>query len=195
MPISDIPQFVRDNYEIHEWRHASAVMVKDFPNEWADLMAVLGGFRLKKSYIAVGGGNRSLVSASIDGGFFARGWRETQFDTKIVVDQNEIHSPTHKVDNFKNEIAIEVEWNNKDPFFDRDLNNFRLLFELRVVSIGVIITRTDELQGIFNSLGRGPSYGEATTHMRKLLPKIEGGGGGGCPVMTFGIKPSLYVED
>ena len=195
MALSDITQFVLDNYEIYEWRHASAVMVKDFPQEWDDLMTVLTVFRLKKSYINVGGGNRSLVSASIDGGFFARGWRETEFDTRIVVDQNETHSPTHKVDNFKNKIAVEMEWNNKDPFFDRDLNNFRLLFELRVVSVGVIITRTDALQEIFNTLGRGGSYGEATTHMRKLLPKLEGGGGGGCPVLAFGIKPSLYLED
>jgi len=38
-----------------------------------------------------------------------------------------------------------VEWNNKDPFFDRDLNNFRLLFELRAIDLGIIITRTDDL--------------------------------------------------
>ncbi len=195
MAIVDIPEFVRTNYEIHEWRHASAVLAKDFPSEWADIMVVLTDFRLNKSFITIGGGNRSLVSASIDDGFFARGWRETEFDTKIVVDLNEIHSPTHKVDNYKNKIAVEMEWNNKDPFFDRDLNNFRLLFELRVISVGIIITRTDALQDIFNTLGRGASYGEATTHMRKLLPKLEGGGGGGCPVLAFGIKPSLYVED
>jgi len=33
------------------------------------------------------------------------------------------------VDCFKNRVAIEVEWNNKDPFYDRDLNNFRLLYD------------------------------------------------------------------
>ena len=35
----------------------------------------------------------------------------------------------------------------------------------------------------------------ATTHMSKLLPKLEGGGGGGCPVLIFGITKKLYVED
>lgn len=195
MAITDLPAFIKLNYEIHEWRHASAILSTDFPHEWDDIIAVLTGFRLNRSFISVGGGNRSLVSASIDGGFYERGWRETKFDTKIVVDQNEIHSPTHQVDNYKNKIAVEVEWNNKDPFFDRDLNNFRLLFELRVISVGIIITRTDALQRIFNSLGRGASYGMATTHMSKLIPKVEGGGGGGCPVLIFGIKPSLYVED
>jgi len=68
------------------------------------------------------------------------------------------------------------------------LNNFRLPFELRAISVGIIITRTDELQEIFDSIGRGKSYGSSTTHVGKLLPKIQGGGGGGCPILVFGIK-------
>ena len=98
------------------------------------------------------------------------------------------------MDCFKNRVALEIEWNNKDPFFDRDLNNFRLLFDLRAISIGIIITRCDELQRIFNSLGIGTKYGASTTHMGKLLPRIEGGGGAGCPILVIGIKPSLYDE-
>jgi len=84
---------------------------------------------------------------------------------------------------------------NKDPFFDRDLNNFRILFELQAVSVGVIITRCDELQEVFDDLGRGSSYGASTTHMSKLLPRINGGGGGGCPTLVFGITKRLYAED
>jgi hypothetical protein len=83
----------------------------------------------------------------------------------------------------------------KTRSFDRDLNNFRLLFDLRVVSVGVIITRCDGLQDIFDKLGRGNSYGSSTTHMSKLRPKIDGGGGGGCPLLVFGIKETLYDEN
>jgi hypothetical protein len=64
-----------------------------------------------------------------------------------------------------------------------------------VVSVGVVITPCDGLQGIFNSLGRGKSFGASTTHMSKLLPKLKGGGGGGCPILVFGISSKLYVED
>jgi hypothetical protein len=112
----------------------------------------------------------------------------------VTVDKEIMESPTHKVDCFKNRIALEIEWNNKDPFFDRDLNNFRLLFDLRAISVGIIITRCDELQEIFEKLGRGQSYGASTTHLGKLLPRIKGGGGGGCPILVFGIKNSLYRE-
>src|SRR4030042_5240541 len=113
---------------------------------------------------------------------------EKQFLTSVIVEKERKESPTHKVDCYKNQIALELEWNNKDPFFDRDLNNFRLLFDLRAISIGIIITRCDELQEIFDDLGRGASFGASTTHMSKLLPRIEGGSGAGCPILVIGIR-------
>lgn len=190
-----LPQFIRDNYEVHEWKHACAILKEDFPQEWQDILDLLKCFRLKKSWITNPGGSKSQVSASIDSFLYERGWQEKQFATQVVVDNVSLDTPTHKVDCVKNRIALEIEWNNKDPFFDRDLNNFRLLFELRAISVGVIITRCDELQDIFKDLGRGSSYGASTTHMSKLLPRIEGGGGAGCPLLVFGISRNLYVED
>ena len=193
MPISSLPQAIRDGFEVHEWRHATAILETDFPGEWKDLCEVLSVFRLRGSYIAKGGGNKSDVSKWFDKHLNQeRGWVEKEFDTVFVVDGDKRESPTHSVDCFRNRVALEIEWNNKDPFYDRDLNNFRLLFDLRVVSVGIIVTRSDSLQGIFDKLGRGKSYGQSTTHMRKLLPKIEGGGAGGCPILVFGIKDALY---
>ena len=190
-----LPSFVRENYESHEWKHASAILSQDFPDEWRDLIDLLTAFRLRKSWITVGGGNKSKLAAHVDAFLTRRGWVEKQFQTAVEVDGNRLDSPTHKIDCYKNSVALEIEWNNKDPFFDRDLNNFRLLFDLRAVSVGVVLTRADELQDIFNQLGRGSSYGNSTTHMSKLLPRIGGGGGAGCPLLVFGITKSLYVED
>ncbi len=97
----------------------------------------------------------------------------------------------------QNRIALEIEWSNKDPFFDRDLNNFRLLFDLRAISVGIIITKADDLSVIFKGLGKSiwNKYGWSSTWMRKLLPRIEGGGGGGCPILVFGITKKLYEPD
>lgn len=195
MMIELLPDFIRRNYEIHEWKHAITILKGDFPEEWDDLVSTLLDFKLLKSWITVGGGRKSKIAEWFDGKLFKEGWVEKSFDTKMLVDGVENISPTHKIDCYKNRIALEIEWNNKDPFFDRDLNNFRLLFELRAISVGIIITRCDELQEIFDSIGRGASFGSSTTHMSKLLPKIQGGGGGGCPLLVFGISKSLYFED
>ena len=195
MRTRDFPKSIRDHYEIHQWRHACAILKQDFSIEYAELIDVLNRFRLRKSHITVGGGRKSKVADWIDSELVAKGWVEKSFETSITVDQSVTESPTHAVDCFKNRVAIEIEWNNKDPFFDRDLNNFRLLFDLRAVSVGIIITRCDELQEVFDSLGRGRSYGSSTTHMSKLLPRIQGGGGAGCPLLVFGIRRSLYAED
>jgi hypothetical protein len=190
-----VPPDIQGIYEVHEWRNAAGVLSASNPKEWDDILAVLRGFKLLRSQVIAKGKNKSPVAAAIDSQFYSRQWVEKEFDTQIVVDGNPSASPTHSVDCFKNRVALEVEWNNKDPFFDRDLNNFRLLFELRVIDVGVIITRCDELQKIFNALGKGKSYGNSTTHMSKLLPRLDGGGGGGCPVLVFGIGSKLYVED
>ncbi len=190
-----LPKFVVDNYEIHEWKHAIAILSSDFADEWTDILALLANFRVCKSWINVGGGRKSKVAAAIDEFLYDRGWSEKEFATSVKVDDKVMDSPTHRVDCYKNRVALEIEWNNKDPFFDRDLNNFRLLFDLRAISVGVIITRCDELQEIFDALGRGSSFGASTTHMSKLLPRIEGGGGSGCPILAFGITKKLYDEN
>ncbi len=195
MSVDLLPEFIRTNYEVHEWKHACAVLHGDFPLEWKDIVDVLTVFRLQKSWITVGGGRKSKISEAIDSGLYAKDWEEKGFSTKVVVDESEMITPTHKIDCYKNRVALEIEWNNKDPFYDRDLNNFRLLFDLRAISVGVIVTRTDELQDIFVELGRGKSYGNSTTHMSKLLPRIEGGAGGGCPLLVLGITKSLYKEE
>jgi hypothetical protein len=190
-----LPRFILDHYECHEWKHATAILTQDFPSEWSDLVDLLTSFRLRKSWITKGGGNKSELSSFVDSYLGKRGWVEKQFQTAIEVDGVRLASPTHKIDCFKNGVALEIEWNNKDPFYDRDLNNFRLLLDLRAVSVGIILTRSDELQDISNQLGRGSSYGNSTTHMSKLLPRILGGGGAGCPLLVFGITKALYQED
>jgi hypothetical protein len=195
MALDLLPPFLHTHYEVHEWKHACAILKLDFPQEWQDICEVLGAFRLRRSWLTIGGGRKSKVSESIDSALYARGWTEKQFKTAIEVDEVRSDSPTHQIDCFKNRVALEIEWNNKDPFFDRDLNNFRLLFDLRAVSVGVIVTRCDSLQVIFDALGRGTSFGSSTTHMSKLLPRINGGGGGGCPILVLGISKELYVED
>jgi Restriction endonuclease BglII. len=204
MALTQLPKFIREHYTHQEWRHASSILMTDFPELFKEISDVLTRFRLKKSEVVVGGGSKTKIAGWIDAELTKLGWKERQFKTAFQVDERRIDSPTHKVDCFKANkhggIGFEIEWNNKDPFFDRDLNNFRLLFELRTVSVGIILTRGEDLKALFKDLtakGLKPasSFGESTTHWGKLLPRLEGGAGGGCPVLALGITRELYEED
>lgn len=194
MAVDLLPEDIRQNYEVFEWNYATSILYCDFRKEFDEIIRILRNFRLRREDILANGGRKSPIAEAIDSQFYNLDWEEKWFNINIDVDGNSVLIPTHGVDCFKNGIAVEVEWNNKDPFFDRDLNNFRLLFDLNVISVGVIITRCTNLQQIFKRLGKGSSYGTSTTHMNKLLPRIESNGAGGCPVLVFGISENLYVE-
>ncbi len=87
--------------------------------------------------------------------FADRAWNKHIFEIKKTVDGVEKESISHEVDHVKDfsagalawKFALEIEWNNKDPFFDRDLENFKRLHADGVISIGAVITRGTELQG------------------------------------------------
>jgi hypothetical protein len=187
-----IPAEIREKFEVAERHHACAILKSDFPTEWKDLLAALEDFKLTRTQIMTPGGGKSPIAKGINGFFYKRGWAEKIFNIHVQVDDTETLSPTHHVDYYKNRVAIETEWNNKTPFFDRDLTTFRLLFDLNVLSVGVIITRADELQDVFDELGRGSSFGQSTTIFSKLIPKLDNRASGGCPVLAFGMTKRTY---
>ena len=116
-----VPADIEKRYEVHEWRNGLAILAAAHPGEWDDILRVLRGFTLLRSDILSPGSRKSRIADKLDGEFFKLGWIEKGFDTRIVVDNVEHVAPTHKVDCYKNRVALEVEWNNKDPFYDRDL--------------------------------------------------------------------------
>lgn len=80
MTVERLPKFIRENYEIREWKHACAILYEDYPSEYKDVIEVLQNFRLKKSWIKIGGGQKSKVADAIDSELYARGWIEKQFE-------------------------------------------------------------------------------------------------------------------
>ena len=190
------PSHFAEKYLIREWRHAIAILKSDFPTQFQEMVDVLSTFELRKSNIVASGGGKSKIAGYIDNRLYSLGWKEKSFDTSIIIDGSEHETPTQKIDCVKGRVALDIEWNNKTEFYDRDLNNFRLLNSLNAISVGIIVTRTTALQKeVFNPLGIGSKYGSSTTHLNKLTPKIEGGGAGGCPLLVIAIKPGCYVED
>ncbi len=93
-----VPDDLRALYHVQEWRNATGVLQTAAPEEWAEIVEVLRGFRLLKSEVMTAGGAKSPIAGRIDGEFYRRGWAEKKFDTKISVDDTEYATPTHSVD-------------------------------------------------------------------------------------------------
>lgn len=104
-----LPADIAERYEFHESRNALAILASARHEEWREIIGVLRGFKLLRSEIMTPGGRKSMIASQLDECFFELGWVEKSFDTRIVVDDDEYIAPTHKVDCYKDRIALEVE--------------------------------------------------------------------------------------
>lgn len=184
-----IPEELAVRYEIHDYRHAAALLACEFQSEFEELVKSLLAFRIHKQDILKPGGNESPVPKKMSTLLRPLGWTEGKMTATMLVDDRTVRHDTHKVDYLKGRVAFDLEWNSKDQTFDRDLFAFRTFFDYEKISVGVLVTRSNELDPWFRSLGRQISmkYGASTTHMGKLLPRLASGRSGGCPVLVFGI--------
>lgn len=197
-----IPQDIDKLYEIHDFKHAAAILSNEFPEEFRDICHALKKFRLDKKDVIKAGGNESDIPKKFSEILRPMGWEEDTLTAKLVVDNVEKSIDTHKVDYIKSRVAFDLEWNSKDQTYDRDLYSFRTFFDYDKISVGVLVTRSNELDPWFVQLGSyidkngkkrkyKDKYGASTTHMGKLLPRLKAGRNGGCPILVFGITPKL----
>jgi len=188
-----IPEDLPALYEIHDYRHAAAILATEFAAQFGEICAALRVFCIRRQDVLTGGGNESNIPKRMSGLLRGLGWNEGKLTARLLVDDREIRHDTHKVDYLKGRVAFDLEWNSKDQTFDRDLFAFRTFHEFDKISVGVLVTRSNELDPWFKSLGREISrkYGASTTHMGKLLPRLEAGRSGGCPILVFGITTAL----
>lgn len=201
-----IPPEIAKLYEIHDYKHAAAILANEFPIEARELFGVLAKFRFTEAEVKKPGGNESDLPKKFSELLRPIGWVEDTLKAKMIVDDKEISHDTHKVDYLKGRVAFDLEWNSKDQTFDRDLYAFRNFFDYNKIGVGVLVTRSNDLDPWFDSLGEykdkngemkkyKSKYGASTTHMGKLLPRLKAGRNGGCPVLVFGITMKLLDKD
>lgn len=201
-----IPPGIQDKYEIHDYKHAAAILRYEFKEEFDEVMDSLDKFTLTTADILKEGGNESDIPKNFGKLLKGHKWKyEGQLVAKHVVDEKIIQTHSHKVDYMKGRIAFDTEWNSKDQTFDRDLYAFRAFFEYDKISLGILLTRSEDLNTLFKKLGKRTDkhgkerdvmakYGASTTHMGKLIPRLEAGRNGGCPVLVFGITQKIVTE-
>lgn len=202
-----------DGYVFGATRYADVILRESFRSRFDDLVSALADFYPTLDELRSGGGGRtvfvkrfddSLGSMRAPTGEAMWGKQNITIEKAVGFDSSPMRRNRvrgHEIDMFGKGsladpfpgIAVEMEWNNKDPFFDRDLNNFQALHREGAIAVGVIVTRGPKLQEVIaptiRSKDGGFKYGQSTTHWSKLLPKVNLGGGGECPLLLIGIEP------
>jgi hypothetical protein len=145
-------------FEVETRSHAAAILAGDFPEVAAEIETILLASHIPIEEIIGSGGGETKGTQRLRRSLLARGWNKHNFVVKRVVDGVDLESQSHEIDHvrrFQNGVvALEIEWNNKDPFFDRDLENFKRLHADGAISIGVIVTRGSGLQDNMRTLVR-----------------------------------------
>jgi hypothetical protein len=215
-----LPDFVRKRYTVAETRNAAAIFAATSPVLFEDFCAAMNEFELLSSDLVDAGGSESSLAKRLNGSFRSRGWREARVDTDIelklrimpyapqgekaaVVTSTRVSNEGYKVDNFKDRVALDLEWNAKDGNLDRDLGAYRALYDAGLIDLAVLVTRTTtDLRTLGAQLRRdaGMSEEEAikvlgtstTTNLDKLLPRMTRGDAGGCPLLAVAINGSTW---
>lgn len=139
----------KQGFEVRCESHAAAILEKDFPMALQDLEKALLGLSLPISEIIGSGGGETKLTQRMRHAFNDVGWKKFIFEIRKTINEVEREAISHEVDHVKEfdryRLALEIEWNNKDPFFDRDLENFKRLHAEGAISVGVIVTRGSSL--------------------------------------------------
>jgi len=117
----------------------------DFPAALEELEKALLNLTVPITEIIGSGGGETKGTQRMRHAFNDVGWHKFIFEIRKIINGVEREAISHEVDHVKDfnghKLALEIEWNNKDPFFDRDLENFKRLHAEGAISAGVIVTR------------------------------------------------------
>ncbi len=212
-------------YEFYSYNHALEIITQSFPDEWVDVADCLYNLSISTDDLRESGGNETRIPKKVDNILFPRGWREIRitgdlhikffqrqaeqrgrfstvsFDERVI----EGFIDGHNIDFLKNRVAFDLEWNSKDQTFDRDLLAMRTYYDCDIVSVGIILTRSQELNDIFRTVYDFDSrsrqwkpiirkYGASTTWMGKLLYRLDSRRNGGCPILAIGITKNCISD-
>ena len=237
-------------FEIQFESHAEAILDHDFPGAVREIERALRSLSIPITEIIGSGGGEAKGTQRMRRAFNDEGWQKFIFEVKKIINGVEREAISHEIDHVKQfdryKLALEIEWNNKDPFFDRDLENFKRLHADGAISLGIIVTRGSSIHGRmwdfvnrfaieqkikgFEDLNRlnieltskqreairkrvtrqrkpldfstawtdkfvSDKYGEATTHWKKLMDRVNRGVGNPCPLLLIGLPDSLVTFD
>lgn len=209
-----IRESLLNKFEFLNYGHALEILNEAFPDEWQEIQDCLEQLVISIDDITAAGGNETAIPKKFDDFLYPLGWRELRITGDLLVkiyprranqrgrfadepfDQKTIEGyiDGHNIDFIKDKVAFDLEWNSKDQTFDRDLLALRTYFDCGLIEVGLIVTRSKDLNDIFRNLqdrqGNAliKKYGASTTWLGKLEYRLKSRRNGGCPVLAIGIK-------
>lgn len=141
--------------------HAGAILKVDFPDALEELARVLLDIQIPVEELIGSGGGETQGTQRLRRALAGLNWHKHKFVIEKTVNGVPRESTSHEVDHVRtvtskrgeqSNLALEIEWNNKDPFFDRDLENFKRLHAEAAISAGLIVTRGQSLQSHIGAL-------------------------------------------
>ena len=143
-------------FDIETTNHAGAILSRDFPDQIKALGRILSDTWIECAELLESGGNEAPPTRRLRRTLNDAGWRKRNVNVTKSVDGVPKTSTTHEIDHVmdceRGTLALEIEWNNKDPFFDRDLENFQRLHADSAISVGIVVTRGRSLQDGMRSI-------------------------------------------
>ncbi len=209
-----------ERFEFYNYNHALEILTQAFPQEWEEVQDCLRRFKISVQELREPGGNETGIPKKFDDVLYPYGWREIRISGDLHIkffprqaEQRgrfatepyeeralEGYIDGHNIDFLKNRIAFDLEWNSKDQTFDRDLLAMRTYYDCDIISAGIIVTRSKELNDVFKLIqdydGKPimRKYGASTTWMGKLLYRLESRRNGGCPILAVGIRKACIWD-
>ena len=210
-----------DKFEFQSYGHALEILSEAFPTEWNEIQDCLERLSISVEELKAAGGNETAIPKKFDEVLYPLGWREIRITGDLLVkiyprkamqrgrftnepiDEKILkgYIDGHNIDFIKDKVAFDLEWNGKDQTFDRDLLAMRTYFDCGLIEVGIIVTRSKDLNDIFKTLtdqaGKQlmSKYGASTTWMGKLEYRLKSRRNGGCPILAIGIKKSCIKEN
>ena len=146
-----------EGWDVMSLNFADLILSREFSDELQALLDVLLTTKLSIAQsIIKGGGGLADQTQELAGRFNDIGKKnnisvinriEFEREHSPIESQSTSHEIDHLVRNIDGQLlAIELEWNNKDEFYDRDFQSVRRLYELGVIEAGVIVTRGQSLE-------------------------------------------------
>ncbi|MFO1104876.1 MAG: BglII/BstYI family type II restriction endonuclease [Amaricoccus sp.] len=109
-----------DGFDLLARNHAEAILSVDFPAETAELIAAVRSFAIPLAELVGSGGGEAPSTQRLRRTLAEQGWLKHKFELKLTVDGAVKEAITHEIDHVRRGghgvLALEIEWNNKDPF-------------------------------------------------------------------------------